>query len=146
MSVWGLVLALHILGAVVWVGGMFFAIIVLRPGSSVLPAAQRVELHAEVFRRFFRIVWHAMPLILLTGYAMLFGLYGGFAGVDWGIHVMHLLGLIMAAIFVAIVFGPYGRFRAAPSPAGADAIRKLVLVNLILGLITIVVAGISAYG
>jgi uncharacterized membrane protein len=146
MIVWGLVLALHILGAVIWVGGMFFAVLVLRPGSSVLAPAQRVELDAEVFRRFFRIVWHAMPLILLTGYAMLFGLYGGFAGVDWGIHVMHLLGLIMAAIFVAIVFGPYARFRASPSPAGADAIRKLVLVNLVLGLITIVVAGVSAYG
>jgi uncharacterized membrane protein len=143
---WGLVLALHILCAVVWVGGMFFTIFVLRPGLSVLVAAQRLELDAEIFRRFFRIVWHAMPLILLTGYAMLFGLYGGFAGVGWGIHVMHLLGLIMAAIFVAIVFGPYARFRAAPSLAGADAIRKLILINLVLGLVTIVVAGVSAYG
>jgi uncharacterized membrane protein len=146
MIAWGLVLALHILGAVVWVGGMFFAILVLRPGLSVLAPAQRLELHAEVFRRFFLIVWHAMPLILLTGYAMLFGLYGGFAGVDWGIHIMHLLGLIMAAIFVAIVFGPYARFRAAPTPAGADAIRKLLLVNLVLGLVTIMVAGLAAYG
>jgi uncharacterized membrane protein len=146
MIVWGMVLALHILGAVVWVGGMFFAILVLRPGLSVLAPALKLELDAEVFRRFFRIVWHAMPLILLTGYGMLFGLYGGFAGVDWGIHVMHLLGLIMAAIFVAIVLGPYARFRAAPSPAGADAIRKLVLINLVLGMVTIVVAGVSAYG
>jgi len=146
MIAWGLVLALHILGAVVWVGGMFFAIFVLRPGLSVLAPAQRLELHSEVFRRFFRIVWHAMPLMLLTGYGMLFGLYGGFAGADWGIHVMHLLGLIMAAMFVAVVFGPYARFREAPTPAGAEAIRKLVLANLVLGLFAIVMAGISAYG
>jgi uncharacterized membrane protein len=145
MIVWGLVLALHILGAVVWVGGMFFALLVLRPGLSVLAPAQRLELHAEVFRRFFRVVWHAMPIILLTGYAMLFGLYGGFAGVNWGVHVMHLLGLIMAAIFVAIVFGPYAGFRATPSAAGADAIRRLVLINLVLGLVTIAVAAISSY-
>jgi uncharacterized membrane protein len=51
----------------------------------------------------------------------------------------------MAAIFVAIVFGPYARFRTAPSPSAADAIRRLVLVNLVLGLITIVVAAISGY-
>jgi uncharacterized membrane protein len=145
MIVWGLVLALHILGAVVWVGGMFFALLVLRPGLSVLTPPQRLELHAEVFRRFFRIVWHAMPLILLSGYAMLFGLYGGFAGVNWGVHAMHLLGLIMAALFVAIFFGPYARFRADPSPASADAIRKLVLVNLVLGSLTIAVASIGAY-
>jgi len=44
MIVWGLVLALHILGAVVWVGGMFFALLVLRPGLSVLAPAQRLEL------------------------------------------------------------------------------------------------------
>jgi uncharacterized membrane protein len=146
VTVWGVVLAVHLLCAVVWVGGMFFAVLVLRPGLSVLAPAQRLDLHAEVFRRFFRVIWHVMPLILLTGYAMLFGLYGGFAGVDWGVHVMHLFGLIMAAIFVAIVFGPYARFRAAPSPVAADAIRKLVLVNLVLGLITIVVAAASSYG
>jgi uncharacterized membrane protein len=143
MIVWGLVLALHIVGAVVWVGGMFFALLILRPSLSVLAPAQRLALHGQVFRRFFRVVWHAMPLILLTGYAMLFGLYGGFAGVDWGVHVMHLLGLIMAAVFVAIVFGPYAQFRASPSPAATEAIRRLILINLVLGLITVVVAAIS---
>jgi uncharacterized membrane protein len=145
MIVWGLVLALHILGAVVWVGGMFFALLVLRPGLLVLAPAHRLALHAEVFRRFFRVVWHAMPLILITGYAMLFGLYGGFAGVNWAVHVMHVTGLIMAAISMAIVFGPYARFRAAPSLASAEAITVLVLVNLVLGLITVIVAAIGGY-
>jgi uncharacterized membrane protein len=146
MTLWGLVLALHILCAVLWVGGMFFALYVVRPGLLSLSSEQRLELHAEVFRRFFRVVWHTMPLILLSGYAMLFGLYGGFAGVDWGVHLMHLLGLLMAAIFVAIVFGPYARFRAQPTPAGVDAIRRLVLASLLLGVVTIAIASISAYG
>jgi len=144
MIVWGLVLAVHILGVMIWVGGMFFGMLVLRPGMVVLPAAERLTLHAEVFRRFFRVVWHAMPAILLTGYLMLFGLYGGFAGVDWSVHVMHLLGLVMAATFVAIVFGPYARFRADPSAVSVEAIRKLVMVNLALGLITVAVAAIGS--
>ena len=142
---WGLILALHMLGAVIWVGGMFFALLVLRPSFPLVATAQRLELQAEVFRRFFRVVWHVMPLILLTGYAMLFGLYGGFAGVDWGVHVMHLLGLIMAAVFVGIVFGPYARFRANPTSVDVDAIHRLIVVMLVLGVITIVIAAVSGY-
>jgi len=64
-----LLLALHLLGAVVWVGGMFFALLVLRPSLAVLEPPQRLALHMQVFRRFFLIVWHAMPAVIITGYA-----------------------------------------------------------------------------
>jgi uncharacterized membrane protein len=90
----------HVLCAVVWVGGMFFAYVVLRPSLSVLEPPQRMALHGQVFRRFFLIVWHAMPLIVLTGFAMIFAVFGGMAGVRWNVHVMMLLGLVMAAIFI----------------------------------------------
>lgn len=138
---WGLVLAVHILCAVLWVGGMFFALAVLRPSLGALEPAQRLVLHGQVFRRFFRVVWHAMPLLLASGYAMLFGLYGGFAHTRWTVHTMHLLGLIMAGVFVVIVTGPYARFRAGDAGA-VESIRKLILLNLVLGLITIVLAAL----
>ena len=138
------VLAVHVLCAVIWVGGMFFAYIVLRPSLSVLEPIQRIALHTQVFRRFFLVVWHAMPLILVSGFAVLFGFYGGPAGVGWNVHVMMLLGLIMSAIFLLIVFGPYARFRRTTDRATAaaciDRIRKLIGLNLALGLITVVVA------
>lgn len=139
--------ALHVLCAVVWVGGMFFAILVLRPSLGVLEPAGRLALHAQVFQRFFRVVWHVMPLIILTGYAMIFGFFGGMAGVRWPVHVMMLLGLIMAAIFAFLYFVPYRRFRTAtdaPAKAAAvDAVRKLITMNLALGLVAIVVAHFS---
>jgi uncharacterized membrane protein len=138
-KVWSLVLALHILCAVLWVGGMFFALAVLRPSLAALEPPQRLALHTQVFRRFFRVVWHAMPLLLLSGYVMLFGQYGGFAFAAWNVHLMHLLGLIMAGVFVVIVVGPYARFRAGDAKA-VESIRKLILVNLVLGLVTVVVA------
>jgi uncharacterized membrane protein len=141
MSLWSLVLAAHILCAVIWVGGMAFALFVLRPSLVALEPPQRLALHAQVFRRFFRVVWHVMPLLLLSGYLMLFGLYGGFATATWNVHLMHLLGLIMAGVFVLIVFGPYARFRAGDSGA-VESIRKLILTNLILGVVTIVVAAL----
>jgi hypothetical protein len=72
--------ALHLLGAVLWVGGMAFALMVLRPSLAVLAPPQRLALLGQVFARFFRIVWHAVPLILLTGYGMVFGIYNGFGG------------------------------------------------------------------
>ena len=144
MTVWGWVLAVHVLCAVIWVGGMFFAYVVLRPSLSVLEPIQRIALHTQVFRRFFLIVWHVMPLILVSGFAVLFGFYGGMATVGWNVHVMMLLGLIMSAVFVLIVFGPYARFRRTTdrttAVASIDRIRKLIGVNLVLGIVTVVVA------
>jgi uncharacterized membrane protein len=144
MNVWGWVLAVHVLCAVLWVGGMFFAYVVLRPSLSVLEPMQRIALHTQVFRRFFLIVWHAMPLILISGFSVLYGFYGGPANVPWNINVMMLLGLIMSAVFLLIFFGPYARFRRttdrATTAASLERIRKLIGVNLILGLATIVIA------
>src|SRR5581483_6623719 len=77
MNIWGWVVAVHVLCAVFWVGGMFFAYVVLRPSLSLLEPIQRIALHTQVFRRFFLVIWHAMPLILITGFVVLFGFYGG---------------------------------------------------------------------
>ena len=144
MTVWGWVLALHVLCAVLWVGGMFFAYVVLRPSLAVLEPMQRIALHTQVFRRFFLVIWHVMPLILLSGFAVLFGFYGGMAFVGWNVHVMMLLGLIMSAVFLLIFFGPYARFRRTTERNTAIAcierIRKMIAVNLVLGIVTVVVA------
>jgi uncharacterized membrane protein len=144
MTIWGWVLALHVLCAVIWVGGMFFAYVVLRPSMSVLEPIQRIALHTQVFRRFFLVVWHVMPLILITGFAVLFGFYGGMASVGWNVHLMLLLGLIMSAVFLLIVFGPYARFRRttdrATAAASIDRIRQLIGINLVIGIVTVVVA------
>src|SRR3978361_884273 len=102
--------ALHLLCAVLWVGGMFFAYVVLRPSLAAIEAPQRMLLHTRVFKKFFLIIWHAMPLIIITGLLML--IFGtGMAGAPWQVHTMLALGLIMAAVFLAIFFGPYRQFR-----------------------------------
>lgn len=135
-----LLLVFHVLGAVLWVGGMYFALMVLRPSLVVLPAPQRLELHRQVFRRFFLLIWHVMPIMLVTGFAMVFAVYGGFGGVRWNVHLMMLLGLVMSAIFVALFFGPWAALRSSGDPAQLDRIRLLIQVNLALGLIVVVVA------
>jgi uncharacterized membrane protein len=143
---WSWVRAIHILAIVVWIGGMFFAVSVLRPSIAALEPLQRIAVHNRVFRRFFLIVWHAMPIALITGFAMVLGLHGGFAGLPWNVEAMMVLGIVMAIVFVAVVFGPYRRFRAAVATArageAAERIRRLILLNILLGVITIVLAAI----
>jgi len=149
MSVWSWLLAVHILCAVIWVGGMFFAYVVLRPSLIILDPPQRLLLHTQIFRRFFLVVWHVMPLILLSGIALLFGVYGSMAAVPWSVNVMMAIGIIMAIVFLVIVFGPYGRFRRttdrARMAAAIDAIRKLIGLNLLLGLATVVIAALGRW-
>jgi len=146
MTIWAWLLAVHVLCAMIWVGGMFFAYLILRPSLSVLDPPQRMLLHTQIFRRFFLVVWHVMPLLLLTGGAMLFGLYGGMANVPWNVNAMMAVGIVMAVVFVVLVFGPYARFRRTTDrtrmASNLDAVRKLIGLNLVLGLITVVLAAL----
>ena len=48
--------ALHPLAAAIWVGGMFFAYFVIRPGVADLAPPERLRLWDRVFGRFFPIV------------------------------------------------------------------------------------------
>ncbi len=146
MTIWGLVLAVHLLAMAAWVGGMAYALLVLRPSLAVLDPAARLALHGQTFRRFFRVVWHAMPLMLLTGWAMVLGIYGGFAALPWTVNVMQLLGLVMAIVFLVLFFGPWRRFRLAPHPETTDSIRRLIRLNLALGAATVIIAALGHFG
>ena len=55
-----LALALHILGAVVWVGGMFAAYMCLRPAAGPLEPPARLKLWRAFFGKFFPWVWLAI--------------------------------------------------------------------------------------
>ncbi len=141
-------LALHALAAVVWVGGMAFAYGVLRPvAGEVLAAPARLQLWCGVFGRFFPAVWLAIVVLLVTGYYMTLGAFGGFAQAGMHIHVMHALALLMTAIFAHLFFAPWRRFRHAvlreenQRAAGElGKIRLIIAINLALGLIVVVVA------
>ncbi|MEI9804681.1 MAG: hypothetical protein WDN48_09810 [Pseudolabrys sp.] len=53
-----LLLTLHILSAVVWVGGMFAAYLCLRPAAGALEGPQRLALWRAFFAKFFPWVWY----------------------------------------------------------------------------------------
>ena len=107
-------LALHVLAVVIWVGGMFFAYMALRPiAASQLDAPMRLSLWSGVFGKFFPWVIASIVLILISGYWMIFGPYGGMKNTPVFVHIMQLLGLIMMAIFGHLFFAPYKRLKQA---------------------------------
>jgi uncharacterized membrane protein len=145
-------LLLHVLAAVIWVGGMFFAHQMLRPAARILDAAQRLPLWRRVFARFFPVVWVAVAVLLASGYGMVFWGFGGFARVGVHVHVMQAIGILMMLAFAHLYFAPWRRFRRAVDAAdfaGAAApleqIRLIVGINLVLGLIVVAVGATGRY-
>lgn len=141
-----LLIALHVLAVVVWVGGMAFAYVVLRPSAAPLDAEVRLAFWQRVFRRFFPWVWTSILVLLASGYGMIFVYFGGFAAAELFIHVMQGIGIVMMLLFMHLFFVPWRRFCRAmtgkhftEAAKNLDQIRRIVAVNLVLGLITIVV-------
>jgi uncharacterized membrane protein len=143
-------LLLHVLGVVIWVGGMFLMHVAVRPAAiELLQPAQRLPLLALVLRRFFVWVAIAIVAVLASGLAMIVG-GGGFRNAHLSVHVMLAIGVAMMAIFLHIRFVPFKRLQAAivssDWPLAArqlDQVRQLVTTNLVLGIITIAVATIG---
>src|SRR5215470_5205929 len=106
-----LAFALHILGAVVWVGGMFAIYVCLRPALVTLEPPQRLRLMRVTFQKFFPWVWTAVLLLLASGYSMVFIVFGGFAGAGLHVHLMQGIGWLMIALFVWL----FHRHSNAPS-------------------------------
>ncbi len=141
---------LHLLAVVIWVGGMFFAYMVLRPSAAeVLQPPERLRLWGNVFSRFFNWVWLVILLLLTSGFYLIY-LFGGIGHVPRYVHWMLLLGIAMVLIFVYVFFACYVRFNllvAAQNWPKAGAvlvsIRKLVALNLTIGLLTVAVVVIG---
>ena len=142
---WGLVLALHLLGMAVWVGGSASMLFVLRPSLNLLDQTQRVSVDLQSLRRFLRLVWHVMPIVLLTGWAMEIFREGGFANADWRINVMQGLGILMALVFAYVYFVPFRKARRAlrPKPAMFETIRSLIATMLVIGVAIVLVASLD---
>jgi len=147
-----LLLALHLLAALFWVGGMAFAYMVLRPAAGPLDPAVRLPLWRRVFGIFLPWVGISIVVLLGSGYVMLSSYFSGFRGAPAYVNVMQCLGISMVLLFLHLVFAPWRRFRAAldhgllPDAAkDLNRIRMIVAINLVLGIVTVVVGGTGRY-
>jgi uncharacterized membrane protein len=145
-------LAFHLLGAIVWVGGMFAAYVCLRPATCALEPPQRLQLWRSFFATFFPWVWVSVLLLLASGYWMLISSFGGFAHAPLYINLMQSIGLIMIALFAWLFHGPWLKFKRAAdaqewptAAANLNRIRQIIMINLPLGLIVAVIGGTGRY-
>ena len=145
-------LALHIFGAVVWVGGMFLIYVCLRPALGTLEPPQRLRLMRATLQIFFIWVWISVLLLLFSGYWVLFTTFGGFAGAGVHIHLMQLIGWVMVALFIWLFHGPWLALKRAVNAgdwttAGSNLnrIRQIVAVNLPLGILVVLIGASGRY-
>jgi uncharacterized membrane protein len=146
-------IALHLLAAVVWVGGMFFAYMALRPvAGSLLERPVRLTLWSQVFGHFFPWVWVSIGVLLATGLWMIFAVLGGMANVGVHVHAMLLVGAVMMLIFAHLYLAPFARLKRAVanqtwSEGGAqlNKIRTTIAINLTLGLLVVIIGSAGRY-
>jgi uncharacterized membrane protein len=149
MLINALVYVLHLLCAVIWVGGMFFAWMILRPAAvDMLQAPARLGLWNDVLPRFFRWVWLAVLVLPITGFGMLHLRQQGIETAPQYIQVMIGLYLVMLSLFLRIQLLLLPGLKQAVAsedwPQGGAVlgkIRRLVGINLLIGMLLVSLAG-----
>ena len=99
---------LHILSAIVWIGGMLFLALVVVPVTRGLPPAERAALFGAIGRRFRAVGWACIGVLLVTG-----TINTAYRGVTW------------ENLFTAELWA---------SPFGTTLALKLAVVVVMLGL------------
>ena len=148
MTAFALAYSLHVLAALIWVGGMFFAWMILRPAAiKALEGPARLKLWVEVFQRFFVWVWVAVVILPISGVGLLQMRFNGFETAPRYVQIMMGLYIVMVALFIRIQSLQLPELRKAiEAQAWADGaavmgrIRRLVGCNLIVGLVLVAIA------
>ena len=145
----GILLAFHLLSAVIWVGGMFFAYMIVRPAAgNVLEAPERLRLWSKIFKSFLPRAWISAALLFSTG-AVLLSVYS-----LKGAHVIIMSALAVAMLLILghVTFAPAKRLHKFVAEANfeeaaaqLDQIRKLIGINTLIGLVIIVIASAGKF-
>ena len=143
---------LHLLAINVWVGGMFFLIVVLSHAITTLEQPQQLALWAKILKYFFFWVWLAVLTLLSSGISMLVYRFHDFMNAPVYVLVMVCLGVLMILIFLLMYFIVYPKFKRSFQNQAIEmsldqlrVLRILGFVNMLLGLCVVVVIGGGPY-
>jgi copper resistance protein D len=148
---------IHVLAALLWLGGMFFLAAV---GAPVLRKIEPPKLRAELFRQlgeqFRRVGWTAIGVLLVTGIMNLY--FRGLlqpevwtSGAFWGTSIGQALAWKLVAVVLMIGISAVHDFVLGPAAAGAEpgspsalvARRRAALLaraNAVVGIVLVVAA------
>jgi uncharacterized membrane protein len=145
-------LILHLIAINVWVGGTFFAIVILGRAIRNVDTSQQLKLWQLIFRRFFAWTWLAVFILLASGTWMVYGVYGGFESIPAYVMLMGLIALLMIVNYLFIYFVPYRQYRQLVQTDDIDSslqkltvIRFAGIINMVLGLCIVVIIGSGPY-
>jgi uncharacterized membrane protein len=145
-------LAFHISGAIIWIGGLFFAYLILQPGARPLEVSIRMPFWSQVLSRFFLWGWISSAVLLVSGFAMVFVGFGGLEGVPIHVRAMMALGIITAVAYAYLYVAPWRRFRRAVAitdwtvaERSIGQVRLLAAITLALGLVIAVIGASGRY-
>lgn len=130
---------IHILSAIVWIGGMLFLALVIVPATRGLPPAERAALFGAVGRRFRAVGWVCIGLLLVTG--VVNTTYRGvtwenvFTADLWSSPFGRVLALKLLVVAVMLALSVYHDFVVGPRSVrvvtGAEAQRLRRLASVV---------------
>jgi len=142
---WVFILWIHLLAAVVWIGGMAMVALILAPAlTSREPPSQRMELLRAIGERFSQVGWVCIVILVMTGILNLMHLaipldvlfttrLGKLLIIKWSL----VAGMIGLSIYHDFIAGLRLRFLSPQDPVYlrlAVRMRWSGRLNLILGL------------
>ncbi len=94
-----LILWLHVIAAVVWIGGnLIIALVIVPYFRKSLPPVQRVQILAEIGKRFEPVVWCCVGVLFFTGIFNIF-----MSGVLTTTAPPELIGAFMRTLFIKLM-------------------------------------------
>ena len=135
---------LHYLATVMWIGGMAFNILVLRPSMVAIDQNQRPVLGTTVLKRFIIFAWLSIAVLILTGIPIAFSrvVIEDIFSTTYGIVLLgkHFITLIMILIVARVSFVLSSKL--APFAPKPNTILILVKINLSLGILVLLLTAI----
>lgn len=142
-----LVVWLHLVAAMVWIGGMVFLSLVLAPALKQEPfAVQRGDLIRTVGLRFRAVVWSSIGVLLTTGPALMaargwsLGAPGGWPAVLVAKLVLVTIVLALAAAHDFFIGPRVSRLLRAPDPSRVESDRLRIAWSSWLPRLSLVLA------
>lgn len=145
-----LVLSIHTLATIIWLGGLFFICVVFALATRNMEQATLLSLWHRVLSRFFVWAWIGIGLILISGIAMVFLEFGGFSGIPAIHRANMLIGIPAILLYIYLYFFPWRRFRQAlainESHAAEVRIREARVIMSIIVTLGVIASVVSLAG
>ena len=140
-----LIIFLHVVSAVIWVGGMIAIRFVVHYSIIKIEEPKvRLGRNLELLKRFFDIVKYLIPIILVTALFMIFGLEFKDTPLNKFVYIKEAIWMIMTIVFVVIYIKrdkAQKKFDSEDIKAAKEELaplsRWMIPANTLLGLIAI---------